>query len=127
MGVEQFEELTIRHSKRAAHRFATEAAPALQSFAESSAAGFVSGIRAARERIVARDDDERTAFLRRRGFSKGDTAKVIEAVLTEEGQPPSSVFDFVQGITAVARAETRQDVRLEAEMKAKRLLDQVSA
>ena len=126
-GVEQFEELTIRHSKRAAHRFAAEAAPALQSFAESSAAGFVSGIRAARERIVARDDDERTAFLRRRGFSKGDTAKVIEAVLTEEGHPPTSVFDFVQGITAVARAEPRQDVRLEAEMKAKRLLDQVSA
>lgn len=126
-GVEQFEEVTIRHSKRAAHRFAAEAAPALRSFADSSAAGFVSGIRAARERIVAQTDDERTEFLRRRGFSKGDTAKVINAVLSEEGHPPSSVFDFVQGITAVARAEPRQDARLEAEMRAKRLLDQVSA
>lgn len=126
-GVEQFEQVTIRHSKHAAHRFAAEAAPALKSFADSSAAGFVSGIRAAREAVVARTDDDRSEFLRRRGFSKGDTAKVIEAVLVEEGHPPTSVFDFVQGITAVARAEPRQDVRLEVELKAKRLLDQVTA
>ena len=126
-GVEQFEEVTIRHSKYAASRFAAEAAPALASFADSSAAGFISGIRAARERIVARTDEDRAEFLRRRGFSKTDTAKVIDAVLVEEGHPPSSVFDFVQGITAVARAEPRQDARLEVELKAKRLLDQVSA
>ena len=125
-GVEQFEEMIIRHSKYAAHRFAAEAAPALQSFADSSAAGFISGIRAARERIVARTDDDRVEFLRRRGFSKGDTVKVIDAVLVEEGHPASSVFDFVQGITAVARAEPRQDARLEVELKAKRLLDQVA-
>ncbi len=126
-GVEQFEQVTIRHSKHAAHRFAAEAAPALASFADSSAAGFVSGIRAARERIVARSDDDRTEFLRRRGFSRTEAAKVIEAVLAEEGHPPASVFDFVQGITAVARTEPRQDARLEVELKAKRLLDQVAA
>ncbi len=110
-GVEQFEQVTIRHSKHAAHRFAAEAAPALESFADSSAAGFVSGIRAAREAIVARSDDDRSEFLRRRGFSKGDTARVIETVLVEEGHPPASVFDFVQGITAVARAEPRDGSR----------------
>ena len=126
-GVEQFEEVTIRHSKYAAHRFAAEAAPALKSFADSSAAGFISGIRAARAQIVARTDDDRVEFLRRRGFSKSETAKVIDAVLIEEGHPASSVFDFVQGITAVARTEPRQDARLEVELKAKRLLDQVAA
>ncbi len=126
-GVEQFEELTIRHSKYAASRFAVEAAPALESFADSSAAGFVSGVRAARAAIVARSDEDRTAFLRKRGFSKSDTAKIIDMVLQEEGYPPASVFDFVQGITALARSETRQDARLEVELKAKRLLDQVTA
>ncbi len=126
-GVEQFEEVTIRHSKYAAGRFAAEAAPALQSFADSSAAGFISGIRAAREQIVARTDEARVEFLRGRGFSKGDTAKVIDAVLVEEGHPPASVFDFVQGITAMARSEPRQDARLEVELKAKRLLDGVAA
>jgi len=119
--------VTIRHSKYAASRFAAEAAPALQSFADSSAAGFISGIRAAREQIVARTDEARVEFLRRRGFSKGDTSRIIDTVLVEEGHPPSSVFDFVQGITAMARSEPRQDARLEVELEAKRLLDGVAA
>lgn len=53
-GVEDFEEITIRHSKYAASRFAHEAAPALQNFANSSPVPFVNGIKAARKRIVAR-------------------------------------------------------------------------
>ncbi|MBY5357841.1 DUF932 domain-containing protein [Rhizobium leguminosarum] len=125
-GTENFEEITIRHSKFAAQRFAHEAAPALTSFANSSPAPFIAGIRAARERIVAREDDDRETFLRRRGFSKGETGKVIEMVLSEEGRPPESVFDFVQGITALARTKTNQETRLELEGKAKKLLDSAS-
>lgn len=34
--------------------------------------------------------------MRRRGFSKSETGKIIETVLSEEGRPPESVFDFVQ-------------------------------
>ena len=70
-GVEDFEEITIRHSKYAASRFAHEAAPALLNFANSSPMPFVNGIKAARERIVARTDEDRTEFLRKRGFSQG--------------------------------------------------------
>ena len=97
-GVEGFEEISIRHSKFAAHRFAHEAAPALANFARSSPAPFLAGIKAARERIVAGSDEDREAFLRRRGFGKAETAKVIATVLDEEGHPPESLFDFVQGI-----------------------------
>ncbi|MEZ2129766.1 MULTISPECIES: DUF932 domain-containing protein [unclassified Sinorhizobium] len=122
-GTENFEEITIRHSKFAAQRFAHEAAPALTSFANSSPAPFIAGIKAAREQIVARKDDDRETFLRRRGFSKGETTKVIEMVLSEEGRPPESIFDFVQGITALARTKTNQDTRLELEGKAKKLLE----
>ncbi|MCA1395605.1 DUF932 domain-containing protein [Bradyrhizobium sp. BRP56] len=125
-GVEDFEEMTIRHSKYAASRFAHEAAPALLNFADSSPMPFVNGIKAARERIVARSDEDRTEFLRRRGFSKAETGKVIEAVLAEEGRPPESIFDFMQGITAVARDRPHQDVRLDMEAKAKKLLDRVA-
>ncbi|MBB3565590.1 hypothetical protein FHX06_006960 [Rhizobium sp. BK512] len=125
-GTEQFEEITIRHSKFAGERFAHEAAPALASFANSSPAPFVAGIKAARETIVARQDDDREAFLRRRGFSKGETGKVIDMVLSEEGRPPESIFDFVQGITALARTRTNQDVRLDLEGKAKKLLEGAS-
>ena len=122
-GVENFEEITIRHSKFAAQRFAHEAAPALTRFADSSPAPFIAGIKAARERIVARSDEDRDGFLRKRGFSKSETAKIVEAVLHEEGRPPESVFDFVQAITALARGKAHQDARLELEGKAKRLME----
>ncbi|MBZ9726340.1 DUF932 domain-containing protein [Mesorhizobium sp. CO1-1-11] len=125
-GVEDFEEITIRHSKYAASRFAHQAAPALTRFANSSPMPFVNGIRAAREKIVARSDEDRMEFLRKRGFSKADTAKIIETVLAEEGRKPASVFDFVQGITAVARDKPQQDARLELEGKAKKLLDRAA-
>ena len=124
-GVEDFEEISIRHSKYAANRFAHEAAPALEGFANSSPLPFVNGIKAARERIVARTDEDRSDFLRARGFSKAETGKIIETVLAEEGRPPESIFDFVQGITALARGKAHQDARLDMEGKAKKLLDRV--
>lgn len=125
-GVEDFEEITIRHSKYATNRFAHEAAPALLNFANSSPLPFVNGIKAARERIVARTDEDRTDFLRRRGFSKAKTGKIIDTVLSEEGRPPESIFDFVQGITAVARDKPHQDARLDMEAKAKKLLERAA-
>ena len=125
-GVEGFEEINIRHSKFAAQRFAHEAAPALTSFANSSPAPFVAGIRAAREKIVARTDEDRETFLRKRGFSKAETAKIIETVLQEDGRPPESIFDFVQGMTAHARTKAHQDTRLELEAKAKTLLEKAA-
>lgn len=125
-GVEDFEEISIRHSKYAASRFAHEAAPALLNFANSSPMPFINGIKAARERIVAKSDEDRTDFLRRRGFSKAETGKIIETVLAEEGRPPESIFDFVQGITAVARDKPHQDARLDLEAKAKKLLDRAA-
>src|SRR6266705_3411883 len=91
-GVENFEQITIRHSKFAAQRFAHEAAPALTSFANSSPAPFIAGIKAARERIIARSDEDRESFLRKRGFSKSETAKIIETVLSEEHRKPESIL-----------------------------------
>jgi hypothetical protein len=125
-GVENFEEITIRHSKFAAQRFTHEAAPALTSFPNSSPALFIAGIKAARERIVARSDEDRESFLRKRGFSKSETAKIIETVLSEEHRKPESIFDFVQGITALARSKTHQDTRLELEGKARKLLERAA-
>lgn len=122
-GVEDLQEILIRHSKYAANRFAHEAAPALANFADSSPQPFIQGVRAARERIVARTDEDRTDFLRKRGFSKAETSTIVETVLAEEGRPPESVFDFVQGITAVARSKPQQDARLVMETRAKKLME----
>ena len=125
-GVEDFQEISIRHSKYAANRFAHEAAPALTRFANSSPAPFIEGIRTAREKIIARSDEDRADFLKKRGFSKAETAKIVETVLAEEGRPPESVFDFVQGITAVARSKPQQDARLAIETRAKTLLERAA-
>lgn len=124
-GAEDFQEITIRHSKYAAARFAQETAPALTRFANSSPQGFINGIRAARAQVVARTDEDRAEFLRKRGFSKAETGRIIETVLKEEGHPPKSVFDFVQGITRLARDKTQQDVRLDLEGRAKKLFDRI--
>lgn len=83
-GQEDFQEITIRHSKYAASRFAQEAAPALTRFADSSPVPFVNGIKAARQQIVARTDEERDEFLRKRGFSKAETGRIIDTVLLED-------------------------------------------
>ena len=124
-GAEGFEEISIRHSKFAPGRFAHQAAPALTSFANASPAPFMAGVKAAREAIVARKDEDRESFLSRRGFSKAETARIIATVLDEEGRPPESVFDFVQGITALARAKPHQDARLDLEGKAAKLMASV--
>ena len=55
-----------------------------------------------------------------------ETGKIIETVLAEEGRPPESIFDFVQGITALARDRSHQDARLDMEGKAKKLLDRAA-
>ena len=122
-GCENFQEITIRHSKFAAQRFVHEAAPALAGFANASPAPFIAGIRAARERVVARNDEDRTDFLRKRGFSKVETSQIIQTVFQEEDRPAETIFDFVQGITAFARGKTHQDARLELEGKARKLLE----
>ncbi len=77
----------------------------------------------AREKIFARSDDDRKDFLRKLGFSKAETGRVVETVLAEEGRSPESVFDFVKGITAVARSNPQQDARLVTEGKAKAFLE----
>jgi hypothetical protein len=105
-GVEDFQEIKIRHSKYAASRFAHEATPALTRFANSSPQGFVNGIKAARQQIVARTDEDRDDFLRKRGFSKAESGKIIEKVLIEENRPPRVDFRFCSGHYAAC---ARQD------------------
>jgi len=125
-GVERFQELRFRHSSGAPERFMAEAAPALESFAEANTSAFLNGVQAAREAIVAKDDDDRIEFLRKRKFSDSQARQIISKVIQEEGRKPSSVWDFVQGITAHARVQGQQDARTALERQAGKLLDKVA-
>lgn len=126
-GVEGFQEIAVRHSKYAPDRFMLEAMPALESYANAATGRLLAGISAAREAVVARNDDERRDFLTNRGFSRKAAASIIETVVQEEGKAPESVWDFVAGITAAARKVRHQDARLDMERQAGRLLDKVAA
>ena len=53
-GVENFQEVKIRHTKFAPHRFAQEIRPALSSFAEGATVNFLQGVKDAQAAIVDR-------------------------------------------------------------------------
>ena len=102
-GQEDKHSLIIRHSKNAPNRFAQEAEPALLDYSTQSSTGILYNINQARSAIVASNDDERTNYLKTNGFNAKQAQHIINTVIKEEDVKPKSVWDFVQGITAVAR------------------------
>jgi hypothetical protein len=126
-GVEGYQQIELRHSKNAPMRFAGEVAPALESFATASTGALLTGIKTAREAIVARTDEDREEWLDKQGFTKPQAKAIVASVLREEGKAPESVWDFVQGITATARSIPHQDTRIDFEKRAGKLLDKVAA
>lgn len=126
-GVENFEEIKIRHTKFAPDRFAQEASPALQSFAQGSTRSFIEGVQAAKDAVVAKDDDDRFDFLvKRAGLTQRMAKAAMARHLEEEGKPVESVWDAAQAITAIARDVPHQDDRIQVERKAGALLDKVA-
>ena len=127
-GVENFQEIKVRHSKYAPDRFANEIRPALRSFATGGTGNLLAGVQAAQSAKIARDDDDRLDFLTKRAGLSGRMAKAAMARhIVEEGKPVSSVWDAAQAITAIARDIPHQDQRVMIERKAGALLDKVAA
>jgi hypothetical protein len=124
-GVEGFNEITFRHTSGAPERFLMDAAPALLTFAEGATDKLRAGVFAAKAAKVATDDEERIDFLARFGFSGKASQRVIDTALAEEGTKPETVWDFAQGVTALARREELQEARLKLEAVAGKMLDRV--
>lgn len=121
-GVENKDQLLIRHSKGAPERFLLEAQPALERYAHASPDPLLAGIKAAKATVVADNDESRAGFLPNLGFGKGLSKLVLDTVVREEGKPAENVWDFVNGLTAVARGLPHQDARLDLEREAARLM-----
>lgn len=124
-GVENFHELTFKHTKRAPERFLNEVAPVLRSYAQGGTGNLLEGIKAAKAALVASTDEERVEFLRGRGFTQKDTDNIIASVLEGEGHPMESIWDVVQGITRAAQSKPNADSRFDMEKEAGKLLAQV--
>lgn len=126
-GVEGYQEITLRHSKGAPAKFAGEVGPALESFANNGTGKLLTGIKAAQSAIVSKSETDSVEWLQKQGFTKVESRDVIAAVFREEAKPARSVWDFVQGITAVARNIPHADDRVTMERRAGKLLDKVAS
>lgn len=126
-GVENFQDITIRHTRLAPDRWLQEALPALNSYASGSSQRLIEGVKAAKDARVADDHDAAVTFLANRKFSASKVKAILARGAKEEGQEPRSVWDFAQAITAEARDLPNTDDRLMLELEAKRLLDSVAA
>lgn len=127
-GVENFQEVKIRHTKFAPDRFAAEAAPALESFCEGRTADLISGVEQAKAAQVAHDEDSMLVFLNKRaGLSLKQSRAAVARHEIEEGHKPRSAWDMVQAITSIARDVPNQDTRVALERSAGAILDKVAA
>jgi len=125
-GVENFEEISMRHTKYAPARFLEEARPALSSFADGSSMKLIEGVNKAKSARIASEQQEAVDFIMARGFTRKRTDMIIEAVEREEDRRVESIWDVVNGITAVARDIPFADERTAFEKEAKKLLDRVA-
>ena len=126
-GVENFEDLTIRHTRLAPDRWLQQALPALNSYANGSEKKLLAGVTMAKGMRVAADSESAMAFLANRKFSTARARAILEVGEKEEGEPPRSAWAMAQAITAHARSLINTDDRLGEEMVAKAILDTVVA
>ena len=123
-GMEGKQSLTMRHSLKAPDKFAQQAFPMLAAYSMQPVTGIIGKVKAAKETIIATNDEERMDFLTgaKVGLTKGMAQAVIQRCFVEEQHPLVSVWDAVQGITAHARSIQHQDVRTTLEQKAGKLM-----
>ena len=125
-GVEDFDELKIRHTRFAPDRFARDAEPALISYSKSDPTKLLAGINAAKDTVVAKDEEDRLKFLKMFDFSKSQAEKIIATSEREEHVLPRTAWDFVNAITATARSAQNQDTRLEMEKIGAKIMDRAT-
>ncbi len=118
---------SIRHTSGAPERWAREVQPAIEHYAREPESKLVETVAAAKAARVAKDNDEMVDWLNERGLSRGRARLVIERVQVEEDHNPRTVWDAVQGITALARSERTVDGRSEMEEVGGQLLMKVAA
>lgn len=127
-GMQDVNELTIRHTKNGPTRFDVEAAPLLLSYANASALPEQQAIKRAIEYIVVPQDQQKEQFEvvnsfvnRHAKFTKAAVRSAIDFAKAEEGDC-RTLWHVVQGLTAYARGFDFIDARVDLETRAGSLL-----
>lgn len=116
-GVEEFQELRIRHTAGAPDRYIEQAAPAILAMSNASSTGMVDMLKAAQQKKVENIDE----FLNAR-FSRSQTSAIKAAHMADEQRPIESLWDVSTGITAYAREIQHVDDRVKLEREAGKVL-----
>jgi hypothetical protein len=124
-GVEQINSLTIRHTKNARHKYLNEFDGALDNALRADCIDFVQAIRNAKTYTIAKSDEDAVKFLRRpdgANLTAGQAKEAVKLCLVEEGYPMRTIYDAVQGVTALARQIPDQSKRMEIDAAGAKLL-----
>jgi hypothetical protein len=123
-GATEHKEVRLRHTSGAPHRWIEEIAPALEIYAQSSAASITEAITKAQAARLG-DEDAVNDFLSRR-FTFAQASAIKLAHMTEEDRPVETIWDAVTAITAYAKRDKYQASRIEIEREAGKVLDLAS-
>jgi hypothetical protein len=120
-GAREVKEITIKHTKNAPDRFAREVRPLLRAYAEASVVDVEAQLERATRKKVGTSDEEVMAWLRRHEFTKKESEAIVRTAKVEEGGA-RTVWELVNGGTAVARAIPHNDDRVLLERRVSGLL-----
>ena len=121
-GASDIREISLRHSSGAPERFVQEGSKLLTRYAESTLDETRDILAGSMTRKVGATDDTAADWLSKRGFTKSQATAIVARANEEEGQA-RTVWDIVQGGTALARGIKHQDARVQLERKVSKLLD----
>lgn len=117
-GSQDYAEVRIRHTSGAPDRWLEEVAPAIESYANSSASNVVRAIEDARAQRIDNVDE----FLAKR-FTRPQVSAIKAAHMSEEQRPIETLWDATTGVTAYARGIQHQNERVQIEREAGKILD----
>ncbi len=118
---ENVEEIRIRHSSGAPLRFVTEAVPRLRAYIDASPRPVEAAIRKAKDLLLPATADGLLEWGQSHDFTKPETREAVSKALAEEGDC-RTLWQFVNGVTAMARDLPHLDARVVLDRKAGALL-----
>jgi hypothetical protein len=120
-GAREVKEISIKHTKNAPERFAREVRPLLRAYAEASVLDVEAKLERAAQIRVGTTDEEVMDWLRRHEFKEKEGRKIVETAKAEEGGA-RTVWELVNGGTALARSIPYNDDRVALEKRVSGLL-----
>lgn len=120
-GVQSQQTLRIRHTAGGPGRFQREGRRMLEEYIQASPDELVEVIHRAKRHEVLNEAPDAQAWLTRNRFSLDEARRIVNTAIAEEGGA-STVWQLVQGATALARGIQNQDSRVDLEVRAGRLL-----